>query len=44
MKYICNRCAKVFQDYDITIHYTTDDNCFNKTGILGRLLRKNGLF
>jgi len=23
MKYICNRCAKVFQADDITIHYTT---------------------
>jgi hypothetical protein len=22
MKYICNRCAKVFQANDITIHYT----------------------
>jgi len=26
MKYICNRCAKVFQSDDITIHYTTGDN------------------
>ena len=25
MKYICNRCAKVFQADDITIHYTTGD-------------------
>jgi len=25
MKYICSRCAKVFQADDITIHYTTDD-------------------
>jgi len=23
MKYICSRCAKVFQEDDITIHYTT---------------------
>ena len=22
MKYVCNRCAKVFQANDITIHYT----------------------
>ena len=26
MKYICNRCGKVFQAEDITIHYTTGDN------------------
>jgi hypothetical protein len=26
MKYICNRCAKVFQADDITIHYTTGDD------------------
>ena len=26
MKYICNKCGKVFQAEDITIHYTTDDN------------------
>ena len=26
MKYICNRCAKVFQADDISIHYTTGDN------------------
>ena len=25
MKYVCNRCAKVFQSEDITIHYTTGD-------------------
>jgi DNA-directed RNA polymerase subunit RPC12/RpoP len=26
MKYICNRCAKVFQANDITIHYTKGSN------------------
>jgi hypothetical protein len=26
VKYICNRCAKVFQADDITIHYTTGEN------------------
>jgi len=26
MKYVCNRCDKVFQTVDITIHYTTGDN------------------
>ena len=25
MKYVCNRCGKVFQADDITIHYTTGD-------------------
>jgi len=28
MKYICNRCAKVFQADDITIHYVTINNRF----------------
>jgi hypothetical protein len=22
MKYICNRCGKVIQEHDVTIHYT----------------------
>ena len=26
MKYICNKCGKVFQADDITIHYTKGDN------------------
>jgi len=26
MKYIFNRCAKIFQGDDVTIHYTTRDN------------------
>ena len=26
MKYIFNRCAKIFQGDDVTIHYTTSDN------------------
>ena len=25
MKYICNKCGKVFQAEDITIHYITGD-------------------
>ncbi len=28
MKYIFNRCAKIFQGDDVTIHYTTGDNGF----------------
>ena len=26
MKYIFNRCAKIFQGDDVTIHYTAGDN------------------
>jgi len=26
MKYICNRCGKVIQEHDVTIHYTKDSN------------------
>jgi predicted RNA-binding protein with PUA-like domain len=26
MKYICNRCGKVIQEHDVTIHYTRGDN------------------
>jgi len=26
MKYVCNRCSKVFQANDITIHYITGNN------------------
>ena len=26
MKYICNKCGKVFQADDITLHYTTGEN------------------
>ena len=25
MKYLCNKCGKVFQAEDITIHYTTGE-------------------
>jgi len=28
MKYIFNRCAKIFQGNDVTIHYMTGDNGF----------------
>ena len=26
MKYICNQCGKVIQEYDVTIHYTKGSN------------------
>ena len=26
MKYVCNRCGKVIQEHDVTIHYTKDSN------------------
>ena len=26
MKYICNRCGKIIQEHDVTIHYTKDSN------------------
>ena len=26
MKYICNRCGKVIQEHDVTIHYTKGSN------------------
>jgi len=26
MKYICNRCGKVIQGHDVTIHYTKGSN------------------
>jgi len=26
MKYICNRCDKVIQEHDVTIHYTRGSN------------------
>jgi predicted RNA-binding protein with PUA-like domain len=26
MKYICNRCGKVIQEHDVTIHYTRGGN------------------
>ncbi|MCJ7571669.1 MAG: hypothetical protein MUO82_07310 [Candidatus Thermoplasmatota archaeon] len=33
MRHICNRCAKVFQAEDITIHYTTGGNVFEIVAI-----------
>jgi hypothetical protein len=33
MKYICNKCGKVFQAEDITIHYTKGENGFEIVAI-----------
>ena len=33
MKFICNKCAQVFQAEDITIHYTTSDNVLENNAI-----------
>jgi len=40
MKYVCNRCAKVFQADDITIHYTTGDNGLEIVAICPSCLEK----
>ena len=40
MKYIFNRCAKILQGDDITIHYTTDDNGFEIVGFRPSCLEK----
>jgi hypothetical protein len=40
MKYIFNRCAKIFQGDDVTIHYTTDDNGFEIVGFCPSCLEK----
>jgi DNA-directed RNA polymerase subunit RPC12/RpoP len=40
MKYICNRCAKVFQADDITIHYKTGDNGLEIVAICQLCLEK----
>jgi len=40
MKYVCSRCAKVFQADDITIHYTTGDNGLEIVAICPSCLEK----
>jgi len=40
MKYIFNRCAKIFQGDDVTIHYTTDDNGFEIVAFCPSCLEK----
>jgi len=40
MKYICNRCSKVFQADDITIHYITGNNGLEILAICPSCLEK----
>jgi DNA-directed RNA polymerase subunit RPC12/RpoP len=40
MKYVCNRCSKVIQADDITIHYTTDINGLQIVAICPSCLEK----
>jgi hypothetical protein len=40
MKYIFNRCAKIFQGDDVTIHYTTGDNGFKIVAFCPSCLEK----
>jgi DNA-directed RNA polymerase subunit RPC12/RpoP len=40
MKYICNRCGKVIQEHDVTIHYTKDSNGLEIVAICQHCLEK----
>jgi len=40
MKYIFNRCNKIFQGDDVTIHYTTSDNGLEIVGFCPLCLEK----
>ena len=40
MKYVCNRCSKVFQDDDMTIHYLTGNNGLEIAAICNLCLEK----
>jgi DNA-directed RNA polymerase subunit RPC12/RpoP len=40
MKYVCNRCSKVFQADDITIHYITGNNGLEIVAICPSCLEK----
>jgi hypothetical protein len=40
MKYIFNRCSKIFQGDDVTIHYTTGDNGFEIVAFYPSCLEK----
>ncbi len=40
MKYIFNRCAKILQGDDVTIHYTTGNNGFEIVSFCPSCLEK----
>ena len=40
MKYVCNRCCKVFQAEDMTIHYITGNNGLEIVAICSSCLEK----
>ena len=40
MKYICNKCDKVVQEHDVTIHYSKDSNGFEIVAVCQQCLEK----
>jgi hypothetical protein len=40
MKYICNRCDKVIQEHDTTIHYTMGSNGLEIVAVCQQCLEK----
>jgi len=40
MKYICNRCGKVIQEHDVTIHYTKDSDGLEIVAVCQLCLKK----
>jgi hypothetical protein len=40
MKYICNKCEKVVQEHDVTIHYTKSSNGFEIVAVCQQCLEK----
>ena len=40
MEYICNRCDKVVQEHDVTIHYPKNSNRFEIVAVCQQCLDK----
>ena len=40
MKYICNRCGKVIQEHDVTIHYTKGSDGLEIVAVCKLCLKK----